>query len=219
MATPDLQLSGARFPHPLGKIVCVGRNFAAHAAELNNPLPEVPLLFIKPATAAADIHQPIAIPDGLGSVHHELEITVLIGAPLTRADRASAASAIAGIGLALDLTLRDVQDQLKRDGHPWERAKAFDGAFPMSEFVTADGVDLRNLSLRLWRNGALAQEGNSNQMLFPILDLVTTISHTFSLMPGDVVATGTPAGVGPLTRGDQLVATLDGLIRVETSVA
>ncbi len=219
MATPDLQLSGARFPHPLGKIVCVGRNFAAHAAELNNPLPEVPLLFIKPATAAADIHQPIAIPDGLGSVHHELEITVLIGAPLTRADRASAASAIAGIGLALDLTLRDVQDQLKRDGHPWERAKAFDGAFPMSEFVTADGVDLRNLSLRLWRNGALAQEGNSNQMLFPILDLVTTISHTFSLMPGDVVATGTPAGVGPLTRGDQLVATLDGFIRVETSVA
>lgn len=219
-----LQLNGAPFPHPLGKIVCVGRNYAAHAAELNNPLPSVPLLFMKPASAAAALEQPLQLPTGLGAVHHEMEMAVLIGAPLHDASVEEVIAAIAGVGVALDLTLRDVQDQLKRDGHPWERAKAFDGAYPVSKFVGAQGLDLRDLTLQLRRNGDLQQDGNTGQMLFPTLELIVEISRIFSLQPGDIVSTGTPAGVGPLVRGDNLIATLgarsvDDLVRVETTVS
>ncbi len=218
------RLDGSPFAAALGKIVCVGRNYVAHAAELNNPVPGIPLLFIKPASAVADLSQPLALPEGLGPVHHEVEIAVLIGHPLHNADRDQALNAIAGVGVALDLTLRSVQDQLKRDGHPWERAKAFDGAYPMSHFVDAKGLDWGNLSLELWRNGTLQQAGNSAQMLFAIIDLLAQISAVFSLQAGDVVSTGTPAGVGPLESGDKLIATLGAaqagdLIRVETRVS
>jgi 2-keto-4-pentenoate hydratase/2-oxohepta-3-ene-1,7-dioic acid hydratase in catechol pathway len=219
-----LQLNGARFPHALGKIVCVGRNYAAHAAELNNPLPSVPLLFMKPASAAAALDRPLQLPTGLGAVHHEMEMAVLIGAPLRNADEQEIVAAVAGVGVALDITLRDVQDQLKRESHPWERAKAFDGAYPLSAFVGAQGLDLGNLKLQLWRNGKLQQDGNTGQMLFSTLQLIGEISRVFSLQPGDVVSTGTPAGVGPLVSGDTLIAMLgknspDDLVRVETTVA
>ena len=217
------RLNGQDFTAPLGKIVCVGRNYAAHAQELNNPLPSAPLLFIKPASAAVPLEQPFALPHGRGSVHHELELAVLIGAPLASASADAVAPAIAGIGLALDLTLRDVQDQLKKDGHPWERAKAFDGAYPVSEFVSPGGLALQGLTLQLWRNGQLQQDGHTSQMLFPIAALIAEISGNFSLQPGDIVSTGTPAGVGPLQSGDVLVATLgqkqtEDLLRIETTV-
>jgi 2-keto-4-pentenoate hydratase/2-oxohepta-3-ene-1,7-dioic acid hydratase in catechol pathway len=219
-----LQLNDAPFPHALGKIVCVGRNYAAHAAELNNPLPSVPLLFMKPASAATELARPLQLPANLGAVHHEMEMAVLIGAPLSNAEEDEALAAIAGVGVALDLTLRDVQDQLKRDGHPWERAKAFDGAYPLSGFIGAQSLDLRNLKLQLWRNGRLQQDGNTGQMLFSTVALIAEISRIFSLQPGDVVSTGTPAGVGPLASGDVLIAALgatgvDDLLRIETTVA
>lgn len=224
MTTFALQLDGAPFAHGLGKIVCVGRNYAAHAAELNNPVPSAPLLFMKPASAAAPLEQPLQIPLGMGAVHHELEMAVLVGAPLRNATPAECATAVAGIGIALDLTLRDVQDQLKRDGHPWERAKAFDGAYPLSGFVSAGGLDLQDLTLQLWRNGQLQQDGHTGHMLFATLDLIAEISTLFSLQPGDVVSTGTPAGVGPLVSGDRLVAMLGtksagDLIEVSTTVS
>jgi 2-keto-4-pentenoate hydratase/2-oxohepta-3-ene-1,7-dioic acid hydratase in catechol pathway len=217
-----LELNGAAFAHRLGKIVCVGRNYAAHAAELNNPVPSAPLLFIKPASAAVSLRDPLLLPSGHGAVHHELELAILIGAPLRNTSRAEIIPAIAGIGLAIDLTLRDLQDQLKRDGHPWERAKAFDGAYPLSGFIEVR-ADLQNLTLQLWRNGALQQDGHTGQMLFTVLDLIADISRNFSLQPGDVISTGTPAGVGPLVSGDKLVATLGNnepgdLLRVETHV-
>lgn len=219
----NLELDGSPFAAPLGKIVCVGRNYAAHAAELNNPIPAEPLLFIKPASAAAELAQAVQLPRERGAVHHELELAVLIGAPLRDADAHAAAAAIAGIGLALDLTLRDVQDRLKRDSHPWERAKAFDGAYPLSAFIGANGIELQNLTLQLWRNGKLQQNGNTRDMLFPIAALIAEISRNFSLQPGDVVSTGTPAGVGPLAGGDTLIALLAQgereLLRVETRVA
>lgn len=214
----QLRLDGQPFPAALGKVVCVGRNYAAHAAELNNPIPETPLLFIKPATAAVPLEQPLAIPRGQGAVHHELELAVLIGQPLREAGTAQAREAIAGLGLALDLTLREVQDALKRQGHPWERAKAFDGAYPLSGFVAPGALDLQQLTLRLWRNGVLQQDGNTRDMLFPVVELIAAMSHHFTLLPGDVVSTGTPAGVGPLLPGDELVATLDDIIRIDTRV-
>jgi 2-keto-4-pentenoate hydratase/2-oxohepta-3-ene-1,7-dioic acid hydratase in catechol pathway len=223
----SVELGGAAFPHALGKIVCVGRNYAAHAAELNNPLPTAPLLFMKPASAVAALNRPLLLPAGQGAVHHELEMAILLGAPLRASDgnvgTTEIINAIAGIGIALDLTLRDVQDQLKRDGHPWERAKAFDGAYPLSGFIDARALDLQNLTLQLWRNGTLQQNGHTGQMLFSVLDLIAEISRHFSLQAGDVISTGTPAGVGPLVSGDELVATLGAtepgdLLQVSTTV-
>jgi len=185
-----------------GKIVCVGRNYAEHARELNNPIPTSPLLFIKTASCVVPFEAPIVLPKGKGSCHHELEIALLMGAdgPI-------------GVGLALDLTLRDLQDQLKAKGHPWEKAKAFDGACPLSDFVALDEAlyaQLGNLSLQLFRNGDIQQEGNSSQMLMSITALIGEINHYFSLQEGDVVLTGTPAGVGPLVSGDKLEAKLCG---------
>lgn len=216
--TFSLLLDDAPFQHPLGKIVCVGRNYADHARELNNPVPDEPLLFMKPATAAVAMEQPFAIPADRGSCHVETEMAVLIGAPLSQANSADALEAVAGLGLAFDLTLRDVQSALKQKGHPWEIAKAFDGSCPLSRFVSPVGIDWQNIGLRLHRNGTLQQDGNSNHMITPVSALLTYISQHFSLQPGDVVLTGTPAGVGPLQSGDRLVAELVGILQVTTAV-
>ena len=203
----------------LSKIVCVGRNYAEHVKELNNPMPDRPLLFIKPATSAVSMHEPINIPASQGACHHELEMAILISKPLTRVSSETAETAIAGVGLALDLTLRDVQSSLKAKGQPWERAKAFDGACPLSMFVTANGVDLQNLSLQLYLNGELQQSGNTADMLFPVTALLAEISHSFTLLPGDVVLTGTPAGVGPLRPSDKFRARLGNILDVAGSAA
>lgn len=223
MAVFTPQLNGKPFAHALGKIVCVGRNYAAHAAELNNPIPTEPILFMKPASAACDLAQPLRIPHNRGSVHHETELAILIGASLHNADADQARSAIVGIGLALDLTLRDVQDKLKKEGQPWERAKAFDGAYPVSNFISPPQIDLQNLSVQLYRNDKLQQDGNTAQMLFSVIDLIVEISKNFSLQAGDIISTGTPAGVGPLQSGDRLIALLGknnsgDLMRIETRV-
>lgn len=210
-----------------GKVVCVGRNYAEHAKELNNPIPSQPILFMKPTTSVVPMAEPLVIPQDQGSVHHELEIALLIGEPLANAEESDCAQAIVGVGLALDLTLRDVQTKLKEKGHPWERAKAFDGACPVSEFVGADHIqDWNSIALQLIRNGDIQQQGSSAEMLFPILPLVAHISKVFSLQPGDLILTGTPAGVGPLVSGDQLEAKLfaepldsDVLLQVSTQVS
>lgn len=213
-----LTLDQAPYPHSLGKIVCVGRNYADHARELNNPVPTEPLLFMKPATAAVAMEQPFAIPAGRGSCHFETEMALLIGEPLSQASEAEVAKAIAGVGLAFDLTLRDLQSNLKQKGHPWELAKAFDGSCPLSVFVTPKAIDWKNVQLRMSRNDALQQDGNSGYMITPVLSLLSYISQHFSLMPGDVVLTGTPAGVGPLHSGDQIDAELVGILQVSTAV-
>ncbi|MGK0500936.1 MAG: 2-keto-4-pentenoate hydratase/2-oxohepta-3-ene-1,7-dioic acid hydratase in catechol pathway [Oceanicoccus sp.] len=202
----------------LGKIVCVGRNYADHAKELNNPIPKQPLLFIKPASAAVALDQPIVIPSHQGECHHELEMAILITAPLSKASAEQATAAIGGLGLALDLTLRDLQSSLKQKGHPWERAKAFDGSCPLSAFISASKIDIQDLKLTLSNNGQLCQSGNTADMIFSVNDLLIDISNSFSLMPGDVVLTGTPAGVGPLQSGDELTATLAELLTVSTRV-
>jgi len=197
--------------HGLGKVVCVGRNYAAHAKELNNPIPSEPILFIKPASSTIPLAPTFSIPQDQGSVHHELEIAILIGQPLLNANEYDVAEAIIGLGLGLDLTLRDVQAKLKEKGHPWERAKSFDGACPLTEFVSTDKLlidDWQNIGLKLEKNGQLQQQGNSADMLFAILPLIAHMSSNFSLQPGDVILTGTPAGVGPLEVGDSLICEL-----------
>lgn len=205
---------------PLGKIVCVGRNYAAHAAELNNPIPDAPLLFIKPATAAVSMAEPIHLRRGHGSCHYEGELALLIGEKLTDANPGQVPAAIAGLGLALDLTLRELQADLKKQGQPWEKAKGFDGACPLSPFVKLDWLpDWDQLTYTLWLNDEIRQRGKSSHMLTPMLDLVAYISRYFTLLPGDVVLTGTPAGVGELQVGDKVAMGLEeDWLWVETEV-
>lgn len=204
---------------PLGKIVCVGRNYAAHAKELNNPIPDTPLLFIKPATSATAMEQPIHLPQGRGEVHFETELAVLIGHPLTDANEKEVREAIVGYGLALDLTLRDVQNQLKAKGQPWERAKAFDGACPLSPFVPADAVDHGEpIDFSLYIGDQRQQAGSTRDMLFPLVPLIAHMSEHFTLMPGDVVLTGTPEGVGPMLSGQKLTLQLNESLLIETHV-
>lgn len=213
-------LEGQPFSSATGKIVCVGRNYAEHAKELNNPVPSAPILFIKPADAAVAMSPVFTVPADRGSVHHELEIAILIGERLSAASEEDVARAVAGVGLGLDLTLRDVQAGLKDKGHPWEIAKAFDGACPLSEFVSPMAVsDWGDIELQLQRNGQLQQQGNSGDMLFPVLPLIAHMSSIFTLNPGDIIMTGTPAGVGPLQAGDELQASLADWLVVNCRVA
>lgn len=203
---------------PLGKIVCIGRNYAEHARELDNPVPDEPLLFIKPSTAAVHITRPLDFPRDQGEVHFETELAVLIGRPLTNASASEAQRAILGYGLALDLTLRDLQGKLKEKGHPWERAKAFDGACPLSPFIAADKLQRDHLIFTLDINGERQQIGDTREMLNPIVPLIAHISSQFTLLPGDVVLTGTPRGVGPLASGQTLSLELEDVLFVETKV-
>lgn len=195
------------------KIVCAGLNYALHVQEMNSATPDKePVLFIKPATALQSLHRDIAIPKGRGAVHHELEIAILIGRTLSNCRESEASAAISGLALALDLTLRDLQNELKKDGKPWEKSKGFDGSCAISRFVPISQCPpLNQISLELQVNGELRQQGNTRDMLFPIPRLLCEISRYFTLEAGDIVLTGTPAGVGPLNSKDQLEMRMDGL--------
>ena len=178
------------------------------------------VLFIKPNTALVALGEQLSIPTQLGECHIETEICILIGDKITRGcDEAQAEAAIGGVGVALDLTLRGLQQQLKDKSLPWEKAKAFDGACPVSDFAAIDRVgDLQNQQIQLYQNQQLRQDGNSADMLTPVLPLLVYISQFFTLLPGDMVLTGTPAGVGPLAVGDQLVLSLSDLIQSQTQI-
>lgn len=197
-------------PWPCSKVVCVGRNYVAHARELNNPIPKAPLLFIKSTNTLVDLEQPIKLPQNSKQCQHELEIAIVVNKQLTNACYDEARAAIYGVGLGLDLTLRDVQSELKDKGQPWEKAKNFDGACPLSGFVDFnDSLSLDNLTFSMKINGKVVQQGNTNNMIFPIVSLLVDISSHFSLFPGDVVLTGTPEGVSALHPGDLLELSLN----------
>ena len=199
----------------------MGRNYADHARELGNDVPDSPILFMKPATSLVSLHEPLELPKGQGEVHHEVEMVVLIGKRIHReTDLDNVRFSIAGYGVGLDLTLSEVQNTLKEKGHPWERAKAFDGAAPVSGFIDARGISVKQkLNVTLEINDEVRQHGHTGQMLFPTFELLSEISQTFTLEPGDLVFTGTPAGVGPLNSGDKFTARLGNIIQVFGSVA
>jgi 2-keto-4-pentenoate hydratase/2-oxohepta-3-ene-1,7-dioic acid hydratase in catechol pathway len=204
---------------PVGKVVCVGRNYLQHIKELDNDIPSEPLLFTKPSTALSALNRPVVIPKNLGPCHNELEVAILINSRLCQSSIEDAEAAIWGIGLGLDLTLRDVQSALKKQGHPWERAKAFDHSCPMSQFVVMEKMGpLSSIDFSLNVNDEIRQQGNSQEMLFSILKLLVNISNTFTLLPGDIVMTGTPKGVAALLVDDQLTIELNGHFSVRTHV-
>lgn len=214
------RIEGVEVDLPVGKVVCVGRNYAAHARELNNPVPSEPVLFIKPNTSIARLAGSVVIPTHLGQCHFETEMSILIAQQLKPGcDEQQASQAIAGVGIALDLTLRDLQQQLKDKSLPWEKAKSFDGACPVSDFVAINRVgDLQDQQIQLYQNQQLRQQGNSADMLTPVLPLLVYISQFFTLLPGDMLLTGTPAGVGPLAVGDQLQLSLSDLIQCQAQI-
>jgi 2-keto-4-pentenoate hydratase/2-oxohepta-3-ene-1,7-dioic acid hydratase in catechol pathway len=191
----------------IGKVVCVGRNYAAHAAELGNEVPTTPILFMKPASSVVSIRGDVVrpSPELFGETHYEAELCIQLSADLSMATIEQAQQAIGGVTLGLDLTLRDLQSKLKEKGHPWERAKCFDGACVLADWVDPQAFgDLQNVQYQLSINDKLTQDGDSALMLFPVYELLVNISHAFSLQAGDVIMTGTPSGVGVLQAGDQL---------------
>ncbi|MGL4859355.1 MAG: fumarylacetoacetate hydrolase family protein [Enterobacteriaceae bacterium] len=202
--------NGALLDLPAGKVVCVGSNYADHIKEMGSATPQEPVLFIKPETALCDIRQPIIIPVGLGEVHHEVELAVLIGMPLRQASEQRVKQAIAGYGIAMDLTLRDIQRSCKQKGQPWEKAKAFDGSCPISGFIPAGELTTpQKAQLTLSVNGVQRQNGNTEMMITAIIPLISYMSQFFTLRAGDIILTGTPAGVGPLSPGDAVTVGLN----------
>lgn len=220
MAYAHTWVDGTPIDLPVGKIVCVGRNYAEHARELGNEIPEEPILFIKPPSSLVNMDQPLLLPQGQGEVHHEIEIALLVRERLKDVDARTALWSMAGYGIALDLTLRDLQQKLKEQGHPWERAKGFDGACPVSRFIDARGVSGKQpLDISLEVNGELRQAGRTPQMLFPIFELIAHMSRVFTLEPGDLILTGTPKGVAALHSGDQLVGRLGNILTAKAAIA
>ncbi|PWC11471.1 fumarylacetoacetate hydrolase family protein [Brenneria roseae subsp. americana] len=201
---------GALLDFPVNKVVCVGSNYSEHIKEMGSATPTEPVLFIKPETSLCDLRQPVAIPKNLGTVHHEVELAVLIGTPLKQANEERVARAIAGYGVALDLTLRDLQSELKKAGRPWEKAKAFDGSCPLSGFIpVSEFGDPQQTELGVKVNDEVRQQGNTRDMITPILPLIAYMSRFFTLRAGDIILTGTPQGVGPIQSGDMLKITVN----------
>lgn len=212
-------LQGESQPVAIGKIVCVARNYAEHARELGNPVPDEAVLFIKPASSLLADGGGIVIPAYAQECHHEIELAVLIGRTGKEISPASALEHVAGYGVALDMTLRDVQSRLKSKGLPWEIAKGFDTSCPLSAFVPAGRVpDPQQLHLRLTVNGDVRQDGATAHMLRPVAQLISEASHYFTLEAGDILLTGTPSGVGPVHSGDRLEAVIEGVGRLSVSV-
>lgn len=202
-----------------GKLVCIGRNYAKHAAELGNAVPASPMIFLKPASALIPSGGDIVIPPASRDVHHEVELVCLIGTAGSHIAREDALNHVAGYAVGLDMTARDIQLKAKEKGHPWSVAKGFDTFAPLGGFVPAHEVeDPQNLNIRLEVNGDVRQDGHTGDMIFPVAELIAYASTIFTLMPGDLLFTGTPEGVGPVQPGDRLVARVDGMPALEVGV-
>lgn len=192
------------------KILCIGRNYVDHARELDNPVPEKPVFFLKPDTSLIVNNKPFFYPDFSSNIHHEVEIVIRINRPGRNIDQRFAHRYYDEITAGIDFTARDLQDRCKEKGLPWEISKAFDNAAPLGRFVKiSETGDPGNISIRLDINGKIVQEGSSSQMIFSFDQIISYISQFITLKIGDLIFTGTPAGVGPVSIGDRLQAWLN----------
>ncbi|MGA0255051.1 MAG: fumarylacetoacetate hydrolase family protein [Rhodothermales bacterium] len=211
--------TGGKATYRAGKLVCIGRNYAKHAAELGNAVPTSPMIFLKPASALIPSGSDIVIPPASADVHHEVELVCLIGTAGSHIPRERALDHVAGYAVGLDMTARDIQLLAKEKGHPWSVAKGYDTFAPLGNFVPAEAVsNPQDLSIRLEINGEERQAGHTGDMIFPVDTLIAYASTIFTLMPGDLLFTGTPEGVGPVREGDRLCATVEGLPPLEVGV-
>lgn len=193
------------------KIIAIGRNYAEHAKELNNPVPTVPVIFMKPDTALLKDNKPFYLPEFSEDVHHEIELVLKISKEGKHIDEKYAADYFDEIGLGIDFTARDVQSRHKEKGLPWELAKAFDHSAPISNFIPKSQFkDLNNLNLKLDVNGATRQDGNTKDLLFSYERIIAFVSRYITLKKGDLIFTGTPEGVAKVNIGDRLEGYLEG---------
>ena len=191
------------------KIICIGRNYADHAEELNNEVPKEPVIFLKPDTALLPPKSPFFIPDFTNDVHHEVELVVRINRVGKHIEERFAHRYYDKISLGIDFTARDVQAACKAKGLPWEKAKAFDGSAPVRDWISIDNKDINNIKIHLLKNGEIVQEGNTSEMLFTVDRLIAEVSKYFTLKIGDLIFTGTPSGVSAVKSNDVLEAFLD----------
>jgi len=192
------------------KIIAIGRNYIDHAKELNNPVPKKPIFFLKPETAILRNNKAFFIPDFSKEIHYELEVVLRINKIGKYIDKKFANKYFNEIGLGIDFTARDLQKECKKNGHPWEIAKAFDNSAPIGTFVNKENFpDLKNISFKLFKNEKIVQHGNTGEMIFDFSEIISYISKFVSLKIGDLIFTGTPAGVGKVEIGDKLTAYLE----------
>ncbi len=192
------------------KIICIGRNYREHAKELNNPIPKVPLIFMKPASALLVNGKPFYYPAFTKDLHYEAEIVLKVCKNGRHVAREFAHSYYDQIALGIDFTARDVQQTLKEKGHPWELAKAFDHSAVISPFIASSNLDPQDINFDLKKNGEVVQEGNTTDLIFDFAYIIEFVSQYFMLQVGDFIFTGTPAGVGPVQIGDVLEGAIEG---------
>jgi acylpyruvate hydrolase len=189
------------------KIICIGRNYVKHIEELKNEIPSEPVVFMKPDTSLLLNNKPFYIPSFTQNLHHEVELVIRISRLGKNIAPEFANRYYNAIGIGIDFTARDLQDELRAKGLPWEKSKAFDSSAVLSkEFVPTEELDLKNIGFRLDINGTTVQQGNSNQMIYDFDAIVSNVSKYFTLKLGDLIYTGTPAGVGPVKIDDRLEA-------------
>jgi 2-keto-4-pentenoate hydratase/2-oxohepta-3-ene-1,7-dioic acid hydratase in catechol pathway len=200
------------------KIICIGRNYADHAKELGNEIPDEPVIFMKPKSALLQPHTPFYYPEFTNELNYECELVLRISKNGKYIQERHASNYYNGITVGIDFTARDIQDECKKKGLPWEKAKAFDNSAAIGKFIdiTPD-INKKNINFTFSKNGEIVQTGNSGQMIFSFDKLISNISNYFSLNIGDLIFTGTPAGVGECVVGDELEAFYEGtsLLKVD----
>jgi 5-carboxymethyl-2-hydroxymuconate isomerase len=205
----SVNVKGTNEQFVVGKIICIGQNYAAHIKEMKAETPTSPVFFLKPSTAIVRDGGEVVLPSISHDVHHEVELTVLIGKEGNNISQTSALKYVAGYGVGLDMTLRDVQAEAKKKGLPWTLAKGFDTSAPISDFVESNQVKNPGaLSLQLSVNGSVRQHSGTNDLIFSVENLIAYISQFVTLEKGDIIYTGTPQGVAQVKSGDILKASL-----------
>lgn len=202
-----ITLPGSKNTLSVGKILCIGRNYAKHAAEMKSDVPEQPMVFLKPSTALVRSGGMVVLPVQSADVHHEVELVAVIGTGGRNISQDEALNHVAAYAVGLDMTARDIQCAAKERRHPWSVAKGFDTFAPLGPLTPADQVgDPQTLTVEVAVNGETRQKGETRDMIFPVAELVAFTSSIFTLEPGDLIYTGTPDGVGPVQDGDVLDA-------------
>ncbi len=220
-ALPSLAVAGSGERFPIRRVFCVGRNYGAHAREMgSDPNREPPFFFTKPADAVVPASGALPYPPATQDLHHEVELVVALGGGGAGIDPQDALALVWGYGVGLDLTRRDLQAVAKDAGRPWDMAKGFDASAPCSPLIPAARLG-HPQDARIWLevNGALRQEGNLNEMIWPIADVISHLSRLVTLAPGDLIYTGTPAGVAALEPGDQVRGGVEGVTEFELSIS
>lgn len=201
------------------KLLCIGRNYAKHAAEMKSEVPDEPLVFLKPPSALVGDRGTVVLPTASRDVHHEVELVAVIGTGGKNIPQVEALNHVDAYAVGLDMTARDLQSEAKKGGRPWSVAKGFDTFAPLGPVEPAASIaDPQDLTIRLTVNGEERQSASTRDMIFPVAELIAYCSRIFTLTPGDLIYTGTPEGVGPVQDGDELEATVTGLPPLRVTV-